>query len=388
MIEFPCYLSSNILILAHHMRALIAVLLSFVTVAHAEDGGLLSGLISAPLLLPVSIAGNDVMLDSYVIRPDRPGRFPLVIMTGGTPSTDSPEQLARRSPIAFNRAAIALTQRGYATITVMRRGFGLSGGGYSEKMQQACDYLPAVRNSGDDILAAITALRREPWVDPDHILLLGQSTGGLAVLAAAAANPSGVVGLLNFDGGRHSRSTTGEPCSSDHLIDTVAVFGRAARLPALWLYAENDRSYGPSLAQDMVMAYTSGGAPARLLLLAPFDMDGHDLLYNAPPETWLPAAESFLAELKLPTAQVITLPEPAKPLPPGGPSICQEGFAAYLAYRNDAKAFATNQGGACGVGRGRTAHEALVEAISECQSMARGAGTCQIYAVGQHVVGY
>lgn len=371
------------------MRTLIAALLTFVTVAHAEDSGLLPGLVSAPLLLPVSIAGNDEMLDSYVIRPDRPGRFPLVIMTDGTPSVDTPTQLARRSPIAFNRAAIALAQRGYATITIMRRGFGLSGGVYSEKLQQACDYLPAVRNSGDDVLAAITELRHEPWVEADHILLLGQSTGGLAVLAAAAANPSGVVGLLNFDGGRHSRSISGEPCGSDHLISTVAALGRTARLPALWLYAENNRSYGPSLAQDMLMAYTAGGAPARLQLLAPFDADGHDLIYNAPPETWLPTAESFLAELELPTAQVITLPDLASfPAPTILGSICQEGFAAYLAYRSDAKAFATNHGGSCGFGRGRTAHEALVEAISECQSAARGAGTCQIYAVGQHFVGY
>jgi hypothetical protein len=106
------------------MRILIAVLLSFATVAHAEDGGLLSGLISAPLLLPVSLSGNDLMLDSYIIRPDRPGRFPLVIMAGGTPGLDSREQLVRRSPVAFNRAAVALAERGYATIAIMRRGFG------------------------------------------------------------------------------------------------------------------------------------------------------------------------------------------------------------------------------------------------------------------------
>jgi dienelactone hydrolase len=290
------------------MRTLIAVLLSLVTVAHAEDGGLLPGLISAPLLMPVSIAGTDVMLDSYIVRPDRPGRFPLVIMVGGTPSVDTREQLAKRTPIAFNRAATALAQRGYATIAIMRRGFGLSGGGYSEELQQACDYLPAVRNSGDDILAAIATIRREPWVDPAHILLLGHSTGGLAVLAAATANPSGVVGLLNFDGGRHSRSMSGESCDSDHLISTVTALGRTARVPALWLYAENDRSYGPSLAQEMLMVYTAGGAPARLQLLAPFGTDGHDVILSAPAETWLPAVEPFLAELKLPTAPLITLP--------------------------------------------------------------------------------
>jgi hypothetical protein len=140
----------------------------------------------------------------------------------------------------------------------------------------------------------------------------------------------------------------------------------------------------------MLTAYTSGGAPARLQLLAPFDTDGHDLIYNAPPETWLPAAESFLAELRLPTASVITLPEPATlPPPPAGlASICQEGFAAYLAYRSDAKAFATDHRGSCGLGRGRTTHEALGQAISECQNWAHGGTVCQIYAVGQHFVGY
>ena len=58
------------------------------------DAGLLPGLISTPLLLPVSVAGNEVELDGYVIRPDRPGRFPLVIMTGGTPSVSSLRNLS------------------------------------------------------------------------------------------------------------------------------------------------------------------------------------------------------------------------------------------------------------------------------------------------------
>lgn len=368
------------------MRSLIAAFLSLISVARAEDAGLLPGLISAPLLLPVSMAGTEVMLDSYIIRPDRPGRLPLVIMVGGTPAVDSREQLARRSPIAFNRAAIGLALRGYATIAIMRRGFGLSGGDYSEKLQQACDYLPAVRNSGDDVLAAITAIGREPWADPDHIVLLGHSTGGLAVLAAAAANPKGVVGVLNFDGGRHSPSTSGEPCGSDHLISTVASLGRAARVPALWLYAENDRSYGPSLAQQILTAYTADGAPARLQLLVPYGADGHDVVLNAPAETWLPAVEPFLAELKLPTKPVVTLPEPGTlASPPGLLPVCQQAFAGYVAYRSDAKVFAINPQGGCGIGKGRTTREAQDQAISECQSRARGT-VCQVYAIGQRLV--
>jgi pimeloyl-ACP methyl ester carboxylesterase len=255
-------------------------------------------------------------------------------------------------------------------------------------LKQACDYLPAVRNSKDDILAAIATVGREPWADPDHILLLGHSTGGLAVLAAATANPSGVVGVLNFDGGRHSPSETGEPCGSDHLVNTVAALGRTARVPALWLYAENDRSYGPGLAQEMLKAYTAGGAPARWQLLAPFGRDGHDIILNAPAETWLPVVESFLAELKLPTARVITLPEPARlPSPPGLQPVCQQTFTDYLVYRSDAKAFAINQRGECGFGRGRTATEARGRAISGCQSAGRDTTVCQVYAVGQHLAG-
>src|SRR5258708_37459647 len=114
-----------------HVRVLIALLLSFVTVAHAEDSGLLPGLISTPMLLPVRISGRNLTLDSYVIRPDRPGRFPLVIMTHGTPSGwGEPffRNIARRTPTNFNTAAVALAQRGYATLSIMRRGFGLSGG--------------------------------------------------------------------------------------------------------------------------------------------------------------------------------------------------------------------------------------------------------------------
>lgn len=66
------------------MRILIALVLSFATVVPAEEGGLLRSLISAPLLLPVRMSGMDSKLDGYVVRPDRPGRFTLVIITNGT----------------------------------------------------------------------------------------------------------------------------------------------------------------------------------------------------------------------------------------------------------------------------------------------------------------
>jgi dienelactone hydrolase len=334
------------------VRNLIALLLSFVTIAHAEDRGLLLGLISAPMLLPVRISGKDLTLDSYVIRPDRPGRFPLVIMTHGTPAGDDAffHNIARRTPTTFNTPAVALAQRGYATLSIMRRGFGLSGGGYSEELLRPCDYLAAERVAADDIVVAMAAARREPWVDPDHILLLGHSTGGLTMLAVAERNPVGVVGILNFDGGYHSMAKPGEACGPGRLVGTVAALGRTARVPALWLYAENDRSYSPELAHQMLAAYTAGGAPARLEILLPFGTDGHDLIVRAAADTWLPVVEPFLAELKLPTAVTIDLPQPAPlSLPAGLSPDCQKAFTDYVAIRSDTKAFAIDDREGCGL---------------------------------------
>lgn len=367
------------------MRILLALLLSFVTVAHAEDRGLMSGLISAPMLLPVSIAGKDLTFDSYVIRPDRPGRFPLVIMTHGTPGGGEGffDKIAKRTPISFNVAAVALAQRGYATLSIMRRGFGRSGGGYSEGLPTPCDYLSGVRIGADDVIAALSAVRSEPWVDGDHILLLGHSTGGLTMLAAAERSPAGVVGILNFDGGYHSFAAPGQPCGSDRLVDTAAALGRNVRVPALWLYAENDQFYGPDLARQMLAAYATGGASALLQILPPFGKNGHDLVLEGAASRWLSVVEPFLAELKLPTAVTIDLPEPV-PLaaPPGLSPGCQKAFTGYVGYRSDAKAFAFNDKGGCGYGTGRTAIEARDNAIADCPNRD---SACHVYAVGQHV---
>jgi hypothetical protein len=52
--------------------------------ASAGDGLLLS----THLTLPVTISGSEVSLESFVVRPDHPGRFPLVVITHGPPGVD------------------------------------------------------------------------------------------------------------------------------------------------------------------------------------------------------------------------------------------------------------------------------------------------------------
>ena len=76
-------------------------------------------------------------LESFVVRPDHPGRFPLVLVTHGTPGVDGDaffREILNRSPVGYSKAAVAFAQRGYAVVSIMRRGFGRSGGGFPPRM--------------------------------------------------------------------------------------------------------------------------------------------------------------------------------------------------------------------------------------------------------------
>ncbi len=375
------------------MRSLLALLLLLLA-GPAAAADLTPGLLRAPLPVPVTLAGNPVVLEGLVIRPDRPGRFPLVVMIHGTPRADAAGAAAARagvSPAQFNTAAVEFASRGYAAVSVLRRGYGRSGGANTEgnlggTRCETRDYLPVARMSAEDVAAAVARLRQEPWADPSRVLLLGLSTGGLAVTAAAAAGVPGVVGVLDFAGGRGS-SAPDTVCNPEDLVGTFATLGRAARVPAVWVYAENDHFFGPDLARRMHAAYSAAGAPARLALLPPFGKDGHSLVTAGPPDAWWPSVAPLLAELGLPTQRLVPLP-PILPLPapPRLSETCAAGFRDFLAARTDAKAFAATPRGGCGwVTRERTQAEAVAAAMANC-ARAR-AQDCTLYARGHALAG-
>jgi hypothetical protein len=90
-----------------------------------------------------------------MIRPDAPGKFPLIVCG---------------------------KQRGYAAVSNRAAGVRSPLGSLCNT-----DYLRVGLISGEDVAGSVAALRREPWVQPDRIVLLGFSSGGLAV--SAATNP-------------------------------------------------------------------------------------------------------------------------------------------------------------------------------------------------------
>jgi dienelactone hydrolase len=350
----------------------------------------LPGLIRAPMSVPIALPdGRQAMLEGLVIRPDRPGKFPLIVLVHGSPRSEPGkflEAYRRASPTGLAGPALAFAQRGYAAVSIMRRGFGRSDGPYAEFIADPCentDYLRVGLISAEDVTGAVASLRREPWVDPDRVVLLGYSTGGFAVSAAGTTNPPGVLGILDFAGGRGSFKPD-QVCSPDRLVDAFATFGRSTRIPALWMFAENDHYLGVALARRIFEAYTSAGAPAQLKTLPPFGSDGHLLLVAGSTDLWWPSVETFLAALHLPTSLVVDLPPPSGLPPPQVNDVCLGFFRDYVAARTDAKAFAMNPEGHCGSDiTARSLDDAREEAMKLCSARWPD---CKLYAAGQKLV--
>lgn len=354
-----------------------------VTQAPADDVTKLPGLSRLALRLAIHAPdGRATTFEALVIRPDGPGPFPLALITHGMPRGNN---IPLERPELYTSPAIVFAQHGYAAAIVMRRGYGRSTGPFAEQLGScgARMYPEAGEAAGADVLAALAALRQEPWVDPARAVLVGHSMGGFADLAASATNPQGVLAIVSFAGAVGSVRAD-YVCQPDRLIDADRTFGRTARVPGLWIFAENDHFFGPDLARKMFDAYAANGAPTTLFAAPRFGRDGHSLIFSPEGIGWWARVASFLGSLHLPTNIRVRLAAPAHladpvPLDDAG----RAAFASYLPSRSYEKAFAADAAGHYGVAFGaRTKADAASAALKDCERMER---VCKVYAVGNEL---
>jgi len=148
---------------------------------------------------PVTIAANGFNLAGTLSQPSGPatkGRYPAILMIGGSGPTDRDETVAG-IPI-FAQIAGDLADGGYYVLRYDKRGVGKSGG--RAEGVSIDDYI-------EDAAAALRSLRERKDVDDKHLVVFGHSEGAWVALAVAArdgdvaalvmaAGPSGTGGDL------------------------------------------------------------------------------------------------------------------------------------------------------------------------------------------------
>ncbi|MEO8875972.1 MAG: hypothetical protein ABI461_10315 [Polyangiaceae bacterium] len=251
------------------------------------------------LRLPFDTSPGSITLQTTLFEPTSGGRHPLVLMSHGTPrSSEGLLRMSRWRPVAQARWFV---ERGFVVAIPMRRGYAMSTGTFSESYGScdAPDFVGAGRASAMDLKAAITALSARADIDTSKTILLGHSGGGFASLALGSESLPGVVGILNFAGGRGS-VMSGAVCSPDRMASAMQTFGSTTKVPSLWLYAKNDTAFSPFIAKMYFNAFGGEKQHAHFVELPAFKSDGHQVITEADGMAlWTGPAQKFLDQLKI-----------------------------------------------------------------------------------------
>ena len=247
---------------------------------------------------------------AYVVRPVGDGPFPLAIMNHGV-SLD-PIQRGFFPLVEFRDAAMWFARRGYMVVAPSGPGYGAAAIDVPEAGLFTAFFSRIGKCSNPNFRdAGLAVAQLDLWIieymstlkriEPDNVIVIGQSAGGWGSIALSSVNPSAVKAIIAFAAGRGGR-VDGKPnnnCGPDKLLEATAAFGRTSRVPMLWLYVENDTFFGPELSKRMYAAFTGAGGYAEYHLFPPYGSEGHFFLGtpDAVP-IWSPVVSAFLDKHK------------------------------------------------------------------------------------------
>ncbi len=293
------------------MRFLSAIILAALTAAPMAAGAATrtasdAGGHEVTILVHEASGEDAAMVTTWFVPPGK-GPFPVVLFSHGRPPGESGRGELR---LGISRSQLRYwLAKGVAVVSPVRPGYGESAGGDVEfsgvhhDAQGRCTSTPDYRRTADaavlSMRAALQWIRAQPWARPNDVLLVGQSVGGLATVAAAAQPLPGVVGYINFAGGSGGdpRRSPGVSCDPDQIKAMLAGYGKTTRLPNLWIYAMNDQYWGPDAPVAWHDAFAQGGSRTTFVHAPPVpDGDGHGLSRHDA-ALWAPAVDSFLAGL-------------------------------------------------------------------------------------------
>ena len=242
---------------------------------------------------------------AVLFRPPGDGPFPLAVIAHA--STQNVLRRAQMPQPEYRALAAWLVARGFAVLVPERLGHGATGGKYLED-QGGCDeadYAKAGRATADEIAAAVGLVRKQSFIRPDGLVVIGHSAGAWGALALAGVDPKDVAAIIAFAPGRGGRANDlpNQVCAPHTLKAAAAEFGKAARVKVTWLVAANDSYFSPTLSRQLADAFRVAGGKADFRVLPAYGGEGH----------WLPETEGGV-KLAGPELDRALKPRPATPV--------------------------------------------------------------------------
>ena len=276
--------------------------------AAATAGGTVQNTSAPELREEIWAVPSAVPMLAYMVRPVGKGPFPLLVMNHGV-SLD-PKERSYFPVVEFRDAALWFARQGYVVVAPVRPGYGATAIEIPERGLFGL-FFSGVGNCSDanfrDAGLAIATINMwvinymsaQPFIKRNEVIVVGQSGGGWGAIALASQNPAAVRAIIGFAAGRggHFNGKPNNNCNPDSLVETVAQFGRTARIPMLWIYAGNDSYFGPELAKRLATAFQEAGGNVEYHILPDFGTDGHFMIDSADAvQIWAPIVSDFLTK--------------------------------------------------------------------------------------------
>lgn len=254
----------------------------------------------------------------------------LVLNHGRSPQAEGRKELHRAR---FAKQARFFVSRGFLVAVPTRLGYGPTFEDDAEDSGpcKSKRFAPAMNSAATQITTVLEAVRHlRSDASPDRAVIVGQSFGGAASVAAGAKNPAGVQAIINFAGGAggNPRTHTAKPCEPEQMAQTYRDWGSKTQLPMLWIYAGNDQYFGAEWPVKWHAAFEQGGGRAQFKQFPSFGKDGHEL-FRAGSRQWEPLVSQFLDEAGFPLPNVTGAASvPVTPAAPAVPASAPASAAA------------------------------------------------------------
>jgi dienelactone hydrolase len=244
-------------------------------------------LIRTPQPEEVAFSSGSLVLHGFIYKPEGKGLFPAIVNNHGSEKLPGQERAIAK----------LFVSKGYVVFVPHRRGQGRSRdqGEYimdvirrEPQKTRGKKFVELQDIHQQDVIAALSYLKKLPYVDQRRIVMSGCSFGGIQTVLATQ-KPLGLRGAIAF--APAAMSWASYPEVRSRLIQAV----RKATVPILLIQAENDYDLTPT--KTMAAVLEKANKPYKLLIFPAFGKthaQGHGVFCSQGEQVWGKDVLSFL----------------------------------------------------------------------------------------------